>query len=166
MIHHRTGARVVAVAAFVASALIAVPAQGTPASMFVGTVEWEGRFGDIDVKPKSDRWHLKLQTKGDSDVVVTRIAIGVGGTSGWHTHPGSSLVTVTAGEITLYDAALCTGRTLTAGQTFVDEGGGHLHLVRNESAAPAEVGAVQIMPVGVPRRIDAPRPNNCEPTVQ
>ncbi|MCW3798066.1 hypothetical protein OMW55_09650 [Sphingomonas sp. BN140010] len=32
------------------------------------------------------------------------------------------------GEITLYDASLCTPKRLTAGQTFVDEGGDHVHL--------------------------------------
>lgn len=177
MIHHReryiaarkalaTGARMAAVAAFTASALVAAPAQATPADQFVSTVLWEGRFDEINVNPKFDNWHLKLKTKGDTDLVVTRIAIGPGGTSGWHTHPGSSLVKVTAGTITLYDAALCTGRQLGVGGTFVDEGGGHLHLVRNETGVAAEVSVVQIMPAGVPRRIDAPRPNNCAPDVQ
>lgn len=164
-----TGTRMTAVATLVGSALIAVPAHGTPARDFVGTLQWEGRFSDIDVNPKVDSFHLKLKTKGNYDVIVTKIAIGAttgDGSSGWHTHPGSSLVKVTAGAILLYDAALCTPTRLVAGQTFVDEGGGHLHLVRNEPGAPAEVSVVQFMPQGIPRRIDAPRPNNCGPTVQ
>jgi quercetin dioxygenase-like cupin family protein len=114
----------------------------------------------------ADGWHLKLKLKGDTDLVVTKIAIGAGGTSGWHTHPGSSLVKVTAGTVTLYDADPCTGRQLGVGGTFVDEGGGHLHLVRNETGVAAEVSVVQIMPAGLPRRIDAPRPNNCAADVQ
>ena len=163
--------RMTAVATLAGSALIAVPAHGTPARQFVSTVQWEGRFSDIDVNPKTEGFHLKLKTKGDYDVVVTKIAIGAvnaqgPGSSGWHTHPGSSLVTVTAGQISLYDAALCTPTQLGVGQTFVDEGGGHLHLVRNETGVAAEVSVVQIMPRGVARRIDAPRPNNCGPTVQ
>ena len=177
MIHHcksqiasctslASAANLVATAMFLSSALIALPAQATPASQFVGTVQWEARFGDIDVNPMADGWHLKFKLKGDTDLVVTKIAIGAGGTSGWHTHPGSSLVKVTAGTVTLYDADLCTGRQLGVGGTFVDEGGGHLHLVRNETGIAAEVSVVQIMPAGVARRIDAPRPNNCEPDVQ
>ena len=177
MVHHRkreiatrkalgTGTTIAAAVAFAASALIAAPATATPASQFVGTVQWEARFGDVEVNPMADGWHLKLKLKGDTDLVVTKIAIGAGGTSGWHTHPGSSLVKVTAGTVTLYDAALCTGQQLGVGGTFVDEGGGHLHLVRNETGIAAEVSVVQIMPAGVPRRMDAPRPNNCEPGVQ
>ena len=172
MLHHNGhtlfgGARIASAAALIAaSALVAGTAQATPPNQFVSTLEWEGPFAAIDVKTKYEAWHLKLDAKGATDLVVTRIAIGPGGSSGWHTHPGSSLVTVTEGTITLYDAQLCTGRTLGVGQTFIDEGGGHLHLVRNETAVPAAVGAVQFMPRGIPRRIDAPRPNNCDADVQ
>ena len=166
--HALFGARIAAAAGsfIAASALIAAPALATPPNQFVSTVEWEGPFAAIDLKPKYDKWHLKLDAKDPTDLVVTRIAIGPGGSSGWHTHPGSSLVTVTEGTITLYDAHLCTGRTVGVGETFIDEGGGHLHLVRNETAVPAAVGAVQLMPRGVPRRIDEPRPNNCDADIQ
>jgi hypothetical protein len=163
--------RITAVATLVGSAFIAVPAQATAARQFTSALQWEGIFDEIDVNPKTEGFHLKLQTKGVYDVVVTKITIGPidtngrPGSSGWHTHPGSSLVKVTAGVISLYDADLCTATQLAVGQTFVDQGGGHLHLVRNETATPAEVSVVQIMPRGVTRRIDAPQPNNCEPTV-
>jgi hypothetical protein len=166
-----TGARITAVATILGSAVIAVPAHATPARQFVSTLQWEGVFTDIDVNPMTEGFHLKLKTKGDYDLVVTKIAIGPidgtgrPGSSGWHTHPGSSLVKVTGGVISLYDAHLCTATQLVVGQTFVDEGGGHLHLVRNETANAAEVSVVQIMPRGLARRIDAPQPNNCGPTV-
>jgi hypothetical protein len=163
-----TEARITAVATLIVSAVVAVPAQATPARQFVGTLQWEGVFSEIDVNPMTEGFHLKLKTKGDYDLVVTKIAIGPidangrPGSSGWHTHPGSSLVKVTAGVISLYDAQLCTATQLVVGQTFVDEGGGHLHLVRNETANAAEVSVVQIMPRGLPRRIDATQPNNSD----
>jgi hypothetical protein len=50
---------------------------------------------------------------------------------------------------------------LWEGEGFVDPGDGHLHLLRNETTAPAETVAVQILPNGAPRRIDAPDPGNC-----
>ena len=162
---------IAAVATILGSALIAAPAQSTPARQFVSTVQWEGVFSDIDVNPMAEGFHLKLKTKGDYDLVVTKITVGPvdangrPGSSGWHTHPGSSLVTVTGGEISLYDAHLCTATRLAVGQTFIDQGGGHLHLVRNETTSPAQVSVVQMMPRGVARRIDAPQPNNCGPTV-
>lgn len=153
--------RVAAIAVFLASALTAVPGQATPASGFVGTQLLKGQFGDLNIKLKSDSFDIKLDTKGDSDIYVTRNAIAVGGQSGWHTHPGPSLVTVTIGEIVAYDSDLCTPIHYGTGATFVDPGGGHVHLLRNESSAVAETIAVQFVPRDAARRIDAPTPNNC-----
>ena len=149
-----------AVLTLVSSLAFAAEVQATPQSGFAGSVLWHGPFGDLDVKAKSETFDMKLKTKGDSDLYVTRNVIDVGGSSGWHTHPGPSLVTVTAGEITVYDDAVCAPRRLTAGETFVDYGN-DAHLIRNESQASAETGSVQIIPRGATRRIDAPQPNNC-----
>ena len=149
-----------------AGGLIATPAQATPSSGFVGTIQWQGLFEPFNEKVKTDGLDLRIHSKDRMNLVVTRIAIAPGGTSGWHTHPGMSLVTVLSGEISLYDPALCTARRLTVGQTFIDEGGDHVHLVRNETGSPAEVGAVQMVQPGVPGRVDAPRPNNCPDDVQ
>lgn len=148
-------------AAIVASALITTPAHATTASGFVGTQLLKGQFGDLDVKLKGSAFDLKLDTKGDSDIYVTRNAIAIGGQSGWHTHPGPSLITVTAGEIVAYEADLCTPVRYGTGSTFVDPGDGHVHLLRNESGAAAETVAIQFVGRDQPRRIDAPQPNNC-----
>lgn len=158
--------RTIGTGAALACGLIAMPLGATPPSGFVGSVQWQGQFDPMNDKVKTDGIDLRIHSKDRMNLLATRIAIAAGGTSGWHTHPGMSLVTVISGEITLYDAALCTPRRLTAGQTFVDEGGDHVHLVRNETASPAEVGAVQMLQPGVPGRVDAARPNNCPATVQ
>jgi len=152
----------VAFAAVGAWTLMAVPADATPASGFTAAQQWKGVFGPLDVDAdKTGKWDLKLNSKDDSDVYVTRNAIAAGGQSGWHTHPGPSLITVTVGEITAYDGPLCTPTHYVAGDTFVDPGGDHVHLLRNESGAAAETVAVQFIPAGATRRIDAPTPNNC-----
>ena len=152
--------------ALLALALAATPAQATPPSGFVGTVQWQGLFDPINTKVKTDGIDARLHSKDAANLLVVRFNVAPGGTSGWHTHPGMSLVTVISGEITLYDASLCTPKRLTAGQTFVDEGGDHVHLVRNETGSPAHLGAVQLVQPGVPGRVDRPRPNNCGSTVQ
>lgn len=112
---------------------------------------------------RADGSELALRTKSTSDVYVTRNAIGVGGHSGWHTHPGPSLIIVTAGEIMAYNAndPTCTPTRYRAGEGFVDPGGGSVHLLRNESGAPAETVAVQILSKGAERRIDTPATGNC-----
>ncbi len=109
-------------------------------------------------------WNFKLKAKGDSDLYVTQHTFPVGAHTGWHTHPGPSLITVTAGTITAYDASntTCTPKIYTAGQSFTDIGCGDVHLVRNEGSVIAQDVAVQIVPKGAPRRIDVPAaPSNC-----
>jgi hypothetical protein len=45
---------------------------------------------------------------------------------------------------------------------FVDPGGDHVHLLRNESGVEAPTVAVQLLPADAVRRIDADRPQNSE----
>jgi quercetin dioxygenase-like cupin family protein len=174
MKNHRThvvaATGVAAVAALVATALIVVPALATPQSGVSTTQLAKGVFDEIDVKTDNFRPHkVKIRTKELSDVHVVRNTFAPrtetspGGQSGWHTHPGPSLITVTLGEITAYDGddPTCTPKVYKAGEGFVDPGDGHVHLLRNETTAPAETVAVQILPKGAERRIDAPKPVNC-----
>jgi hypothetical protein len=60
------------------------------------------------------------------------------------------------------DDLACTPTRYDKGEGFVEEGGGHVHLLRNESGAPAETVAVQILPQGSTRRIDSPAAGNCQ----
>jgi len=109
-------------------------------------------------------WNLKLKAKGDSDLYVTQHTFPVGAHTGWHTHPGPSLITVVSGALTVYEASdpTCTPKIYTAGQSFTDIGCGDIHLVRNEGSVQAQDVAVQIVPKGAPRRIDVtPAPSNC-----
>jgi quercetin dioxygenase-like cupin family protein len=109
-------------------------------------------------------WNLKLKAKGDSDLYVTQHTFPVGAHTGWHTHPGPSLITVVSGALTVYEASdpTCTPKIYTAGQSFTDIGCGDVHLVRNEGSVVAQDVAVQIVPKEAPRRIDVtPAPSNC-----
>jgi quercetin dioxygenase-like cupin family protein len=152
-------------AAIVPGALISLflarEALATPSSGLSTTLHPPGRFGDIEVKSETeDVFELELKTRGASDVYVVHNTFSAsGGSSGWHTHPGPSLITVTSGTITAYDAT-CTPHVYTAGTGFVD-GGDHVHLLRNEGSVPAETIAVQFLPAGASRRIDAPAPSGC-----
>ncbi len=152
-----------AVVGLVGLGVTAPIAMATPGQGFTAVQQWKGVFDSIDIKNETDDHELELRTKGLSDVYVTRNAIAVGGHSGWHTHPGPSLITVTEGWIMAYDGddPTCTPTRYDIGEGFVDHGDGHVHLLRNESGAPAETVAVQILPQGSTRRIDSPAPGNC-----
>jgi quercetin dioxygenase-like cupin family protein len=108
-------------------------------------------------------WNLKTKVKGDSDLYVVQNTFPPGAHSGWHTHPGPSLITVTSGALTVYEASdpTCTPIIYTAGQSFTDIGCGDIHLLRNEGPVCAVTIVVQIVPAGQLRRIDAAQPANC-----
>jgi len=138
--------------------------QATPASGFAGTTLASGRFDDIDVNNQfhfpqfePNLWLSLQKTNGPSDLYVQSNTWQPNGTTGWHTHPGHSLIIVTVGTLTYYegDDPFCTPHVLTAGMTLVDRGGDHVHVVRNEGSVVAQGIAVQLIPAGATRRIDA-----------
>lgn len=149
--------------------------QATPASGFAASTIAVGRLPEFDVThhlvrdvppetdAKKDVWLSLQKTKGDSDLYVQSNIWQPGGTTGWHTHPGHSLVTVTAGAVTNYDGddPSCSPKVYTAGMTFVDHGGEHSHLVRNEGFVEARTIAVQLIPAGATRRVDAQGNSAC-----
>ena len=105
-------------------------------------------------------WNEIIQTRGKSDLYVQQNTWQPGGSTGWHTHPGPSFVIVTQGSVTVYegDDATCTPHVYTAdtsNNSFVDIGGGDVHLIRNETGAVAKTMAVQLVPAGATRRVDA-----------
>jgi quercetin dioxygenase-like cupin family protein len=171
MNRHRTPlaaiAAIAAVGALVAAALVVVPARATPSSGVTTTILAKSLFDGIHVKARAhtaDRWRAQLKTRGQSDVYVVDNRFAPGGTAGWHSHPGPSLILVVSGTVTNYlgDDPNCTPHTYTAGDGFIDPGSGHMHLLRNETGAPAETIAVQLLPKDAERRIDVPvAPGNC-----
>jgi hypothetical protein len=167
-------------AAIVAAATVYVgTALATPSSGFSATTLAVGRFAEIDAmnqmvsKARTNRaahghgndvWLSMQKTKGASDVYVQSNVWQPGGSTGWHTHPGHSLIVVTAGTLTAYhaDDPDCTPHVYTVGMGFVDEGGDHVHLIRNENPLDeARNIAVQLIPAGATRRIDAAAPVTC-----
>ena len=133
--------------------------------------------GDNDRDDKTV-WLSMQKTKGSSDLYVQSNVwqsvspTGVVASTGWHTHPGHSLIIVTSGTITDYRAD-CTPHvyTFVPGQpapTLVDPGHDHVHIIRNEGSVPASTIAVQLVPYDpakANRRIDAPAPESC-PNIQ
>jgi hypothetical protein len=69
----------------------------------------QGRFRKIEVTggPEAagakELRELLQQTNGMSDVYVQSNTWAPGGSTGWHMHPGQSLVIVTAGTVTDYE---------------------------------------------------------------
>jgi quercetin dioxygenase-like cupin family protein len=148
-------------------------ARATPAEGYKSTVVAVGRFGEIDasnffplgmkLEGNEQRSRSLQETKGLSDVYVQSNVWAPGGSTGWHSHPGHSLIIVTAGTVTDYEGhdPNCKPHVYTKGMTFTDPGGEHAHIIRNESNVVARTTAVQFIPAGAERRIDIADPGNC-----
>jgi len=148
---------IVAMAAYAAGTVLATPPSGVTSTLFA-----VGQFDELHAKTLSSKWQARIDTKGETDVHVLENRIAPGGSFGWHSHPGPSIVVVKSGALTLYrgDDPTCTPQVIEAGSGFVDDGG-DVHLVRNEGSVETVVYVTSLVPRGAARRIDEPSPGNC-----
>jgi quercetin dioxygenase-like cupin family protein len=161
-------ATLAATALYHASSALATTAQG-----YESTLLAVGRLGEIDVfkslphgmkvEGNEQFWLSQQETKGSSEVYVQSNVWAPGGSTGWHSHPGRSLIIVTAGTVTDYEGhdPECKPSVYKKGMAFVDLGGDHVHILRNEGAVEAKTLAVQFVPVAAARRIEVADPGNC-----
>jgi quercetin dioxygenase-like cupin family protein len=141
--------------------VVAAPALATPPIGVTSTPIADGTFGEIDVHTKVGAWKAKIDTRGDSHLFLVQNTVIPGGTFGWHSHPGPTLVIVVSGDATEYegDDPTCTPHVHPAGSTFVDPGEASGHLVRNEGNVNLVVVLARLVPEGAPQRIDLPNPH-------
>ena len=137
-------------AGLVVGVLVAVAAGvalATPGSGFVGEVIARGTVNGP----------IKIKTDHPSDFVVQTINVAPGGFSGWHTHPGATLVTVKSGTLVLTDRH-CNSTTYEAGDAFFQPAN-EVHNATNPSAHDSTVlWTAYVLPVGAAIRTDAPNP--------
>jgi quercetin dioxygenase-like cupin family protein len=153
------------------AALIILPARATPQSGVSSATIAHGTFEEIDVFAKTDidpgnptaYWKAMINTKGASHLYVLQNTVLPGGSFGWHSHTGPSLVIVMSGVATEYEGndPTCTPHLHQAGSTFVDSGEATGHLVRNDGSVNLVVTVIRLVPEGAPQRIDLLNPGYC-----
>jgi quercetin dioxygenase-like cupin family protein len=144
---------------------ISVVALATPGSGVVSNIISRATVADavnLKFKNQDADFELKLQTKGPADFISQQVTFAPGGTSGWHSHSGPALVSVTAGTATFYEAddPSCTPIVVPAGAAFVEQGE-DVHIARNEGTTNLVFTILYITPVGAAQRVDEPSPGNC-----
>ncbi len=141
--------------------------HATP-STATSTVLAQAKVAPIDVSVHrrtagGKHWRAEIKTRGQSDGYVVDNVFKPGQSTGWHSHPGPSLIFVVSGAVTNYvdRTHRCKGVTHKAGTSFVDAGGRDVHMLRDDADVPAETIAVQLIPSGQERRVDKPVPARC-----
>jgi quercetin dioxygenase-like cupin family protein len=146
-----------------AANVLATPASPLPD--LTTTILAKSTFNDLLLTAKTqpaNLWRAKIKTHGASDLYVVDNKLAANATTGWHSHPGPSFIFVVAGTVTNHDGGPgCPAHTYSAGSGFVDPGGDDVHMLRNETSAPAETIAVQFLPERAARRLDMPAPAGC-----
>ncbi len=84
--------------------------MATPGSGVISTQFAVGRFNEIDAQTLSSSWQARIDTKGVTDVYMLENRIAPGGTFGWHSHPGPSLVTIKSGALTCMTGTIPNAR--------------------------------------------------------
>lgn len=157
----KTNLKVTAAAVLVGCALgfaalrvaLATPGQQITTTILSGPAVLD----EVEIKSETDDHEVEVKTSGLSDVYVVRNVVAPGGHTGWHSHPGPSIISVVSGVATEYHDDDPDGTVHRAGTAFVDDGLG-AHIVRNEGTTDLVLIAFQILPQGAPRRIDEPQP--------
>ncbi len=100
-------------------------------------------------------WGVELQAHGATDTYVQHLQLAPGGYSGWHSHPGILIATVTSGSIDFYDAN-CQKRTVNTGEVYFENG--KVHGIINNGPQSADLYISYLIKHGAPRRIEEDAP--------
>ena len=87
-------------------------------------------------------------TTGENDryAVAEQITVAPGGHAGWEPRPGSAVVIVRQGTLSLYDGqdASYEPRRYTAGDTYLEDGTYDVVVGRNEGTTPLELIVIHV----------------------
>jgi quercetin dioxygenase-like cupin family protein len=143
-----TGAVVAGSLGFAAMA-IASPSSGTITPVIIATGSMPTGMG--------------LAVHPGTNTIVGQYTFGPHSSTGWHSHPGKTLVVVQSGTFTVYHDN-CHAMTYGPGESFV-ELPSSVHVGRNETDSSVQLGVVYFdVPIGGSPRIDQPQPDGCDVT--
>lgn len=149
-------------------AVNAVPGAATPPVSFSSQTLGRGNYTGEG----------SLALRHGLDIVTSKITVGPGGSSGWHSHPGGAIVIIQQGEMTIYESvrrgedegqsqadreggARCLATRYTAGQAFIERVGEVVDAVNTGKIDTIIIATFPGVPVGGLSRIDQPNPGTC-----
>jgi quercetin dioxygenase-like cupin family protein len=154
MLHLNLRRTAAAILASAAAVTIASVASASPPSNI--TVE-NLSAGDLDQVVQENNERIKFQTKDATDLKMQKFTFGANSATGWHHHPGATLVIVQSGSVELWHSD-CGKKTYGPGSgngsSWVE--GEMVHQATSESGATVYV--TYIVPDGSPVRVEEPVP--------
>lgn len=148
--------------------IVAGVAIATPPIGFTARLLARGAGGEFTIRDKA--LDFKLRAEEPTDVALVEASLDPGGSTGWHGHPGPSLVIVRSGELTMYqprrgddDDAVrqsrCLEHTFKTGRAFVHPSTTHNFV--NKGSAKLEFYIVYFAPPAAPLLRDEQAPPEC-----
>ena len=147
--------------AVVFAALGAAVAMATDAAGLVATPLARGAAGEFRIQDKSLK--LAIEARRPTDVSIVKATLDPGGTTGWHSHPGSGVVVLKSGtlDVSMPHHNRCHTETVVGPKTFVHSESTHEFV--NTGADVAEFYVVYFVPAGAtPLLTSEPVPPECQ----
>ena len=120
-----------------------------------------GTITPVIIAAGSMRTGMGLAVHPGTNTIVGQYTFGPHSSTGWHSHPGKTLVVVQSGTFTVYHDN-CHAMTYGPGSSFV-ELPSSVHVGRNETDSNVQLGVVYFdVPIGGSPRIDQPQPDGCD----
>jgi quercetin dioxygenase-like cupin family protein len=152
-------ALLVAVGVTVLLALVVGAALATPPKDATVTPLTRATLGNFEAN--NDGIDVESERRS-ADIAIAKVVLKPGGSTGWHHHPGVTLVSIASGTVTEYDKK-CEKSVHKAGEGFV-ESNDAVHVVRNKGNEKAVLYATFLVPTNTTDeglRVDEPKPSNC-----
>lgn len=134
------------------SPAVAGVAFATPPSGLTSQLLARGAGGELRIHDHNTRLHLHAARP--TDVAVVRATLDPGGSTGWHGHPGPSIVVVKTGTLTMYEPVhghfgrlgtrQCAASSFGPGTAFAHQA--DVHNFVNKSDVVAEFYVVYLVP--------------------
>ena len=159
-----------AVAPLVVGVAFATPPTGLKSQLLA-----RGSAGELTIRDSGTG--LRIEARRPTDVAVVQATLEPGGSTGWHGHPGPSIVVVKAGVVTMYEPSgrdhgdheprgrgedrRCAVRRFKAGTAFAHPE--DVHNFVNETDTVAEFYVVYMVPAAATPLLNdaATAPSRC-----
>jgi quercetin dioxygenase-like cupin family protein len=148
------------------AALVGVVTTGLVVSaVAVAAADGGSGFTSVLIGRGQSNHSFEINQRKGNDVVTAQNTLAPGGFSGWHSHPGTVVLVVQSGEITLFSEPVrggeCSVHKYTAGQVFLEQPKNEQNAI-NSGAVPTVLAVTFFnVPHGGSNRIERTNPGNC-----